>query len=422
MFVIVITLCSIYLQEIKFKSRTDTPDLKQKANQEENFECRRYKNRSRNTNFSFQHSSQKNRDTFDPFVSEDFQITPLKKYLKSDSPVSNSQLKKRRLSQSSSDRKDTVIPSSSKAKKAKTGLSCHYFTSTPLKGSNKTQEHRRSKQKFNLSAIERRFSPIDKLSKHIPELEDDFKYQPRPMVNTPETFNTKNQTPTFNVANMPAYEISGHDTSTTLNLTRNNKTPSEVSSISNLYESENIISGRKETSFLETVERSNVFLQCLSEDPTNVTLKSDSAFASNVTPKLENTTKITGGSDSSLMRYRQKFLQSEKVLKSHKQISDCNQIYSIPKPEVFTDETEKAKLTSPEFHYKPFRQEAYTKDKTLDIMKLYHKEKDITESRDSFHLNHTMTSEDMIVHTPVVTDHCLDESSSERKNSGGVAT
>ena len=418
-----IVKCSIYFQEIELKSRADAPDHKQSPTQKERFECRSYENRSRNTKFSFQHSGQKNRDTFDPFVSEDFQITPLKKYLKSDSPVLNSYSKKRRLSQSSSEGKDTVIPSNSKSKKAKTGLSGHYFTSTPLKGSNKIQEHKRSKQKFNLSAIERRFSPINKLSKHIPELEDDFKYQPRPMINTPETFNTKSQTPTFNVANMPAYEISGHETSTTLNLTRNNKTPSEVSSISNLYESENIISGRKETSFLENVERSNVFLQCLSEDPINVTLKSDSAFTSNVTPKHENTAKITGGSDSSLMRYRQKFLQSEKVLKSQEHISDCNQINRVPKPEVFTDKTEKAKLTSPEFHYKPFRQAAYTKDKTLDIMKLYHKEKDIIESRDSFHLNHTITSEDMIVHTQVVTDHCLDESSSERKtHSGGVAT
>ena len=299
----------------------------------------------------------------------------------------------------------------------------------------KSKHNSRSKQ-FDISSLGSRFSPIQKLPKQLSKEEDDFKYKPRPMVkNTPETFKPRNQTPMFNVSNISsAYESSDHDSSTALKITGGSDI-SKVRCFSDLYETENVVtvtvkgtdsleaSGR--ASSLESVERSNVFLHSLLEDPIVTALKKGYS-RSDAAPKQDKT--VTDGTNSSLLRYRQKFLQSEEILNSSAETSNIDNNCDISKPETVSSKNEEANnhvrsVLDTEFRYKPFHGQTIVKeDKKLD-MKLYVNQKEVTAKIDSFHLNHTITSEEIPVNqTPVVTDHHFEKSQTKiRKHSGGVA-
>ena len=554
-FLVIFLTCSIHRVILIWCSAPFCKTFKTNVLYLQETEYKKSGKRNSYTTFSSQKQDQKIRQTLNLFAAEDFQVTPLRKYAKSDSSLPHDDTRRERHSKADSEKKERFVASESLSEQAKCEYT-EYFTSTPLKDLDKHKHSSKPKRKFNFSTVDNSFSPIKKIPKHLPKPEEEFKYQPRPVVNTPETFKPRNQTPMFNVSdissayetsahdcfadskisrssavskfgspslsylhetenvssartketgsfdlgknkhnsrskqfdilsldsrfspiqklpkqlskeeddfkykprpmvkNTPetfkprnqtpmfnvssissAYESSDHDSSTVLKITGGSDI-SKVRCFSDLYETENVVnvtmkgtdsfeaSGR--ASFLESVERSNVFLHSLLEDPINTASKKGCSH-SGAAPKQDKTG--TDGTNSSLLRYRQKFLQSEEILNSPAQTSNIDNNCGISKSETVSSKNEEANnhvrsVLNTEFQYKPFHGQTIVKeDKKLDIMKLYANQKEVTAKIDSFHLNHTVTSEEIPVNqTPVITDQHLEKSQTKiRKHSGGVA-
>ena len=380
--------------------------------------------------FRFSKHGKKPQFKYDPFASEDFQITPLRKYSKNDAPVTQTHdnSRKRGCPQSSQEW-DMCGTGESNPKHANTSHSDTYFTSTPVKNLDKFKLPAKSKDKFNFSVFGDSFSPIPTLSRHIPEVEDDFQYQPRPMINTPETFKARSITPVLSNASATVKNI---------------QTPEDPSNYptfscgndSSQYEPETILSTSKvkehgfyetssKESYLESVKRNNIFLQCSSEDP--VAQLFNVQGSPQVTPKQRNE-KVHSGSKSSLLQYRQKFRQYKTELNLSDQQSKETERLNLTSTQLHVNKSEEAKNLfcsdlEPEIQYKPFKKLTSDKERKTDIMRLYqdHKGTDVREG--SLRQNCTVMLQSMpTTHQLEETEHQLEETHTKvRRLSGGEA-
>lgn len=345
----------------------------------------------------FQKHGKRSHSYIDPFANEDFQVTPLGKYSKHDSrhlQSYNSQEKREQFSFCNSDLT---------TKHSKRGHCDTYFTSTPLKDSDKIKLCHGSKHKFDFSYLGSSFSPIDKLPRHhVSELEDDFTYHPRPMVATPENSLSSARTPVFP---MSSFYSSTADTKTEKDTSVSTEPScpwvksdfglhpclSDTESIFRQHGSD--VTSTKET-FLESVEKNNVFLMNSSEDPFAVARTVFKEDNSKFTPKSCDEI-VLADSNSSLMQYRQRLISPENIRGSSAQHTKGINLSVAEKSHTVStaEETEKPilRMCDPDFQYKPCRKITPKVDKKADIMTLYQKYKEASNT-DCLLPNHLISS------------------------------
>ena len=385
--------------------------------------------------FSFQKRSKKSQSAFDPFAAEDFQITPLRKYSKQETPMAQDYDSKRKREHGMFDKLDsnekypkkvhhdrhsrqqenysTSTPlkeTDNLQSKEKHSRKAHidrqsrkqdsYSTSTPLKNTDKPKhhhKHHKSKHKFDFSFINSSVSPIERLPKlqkhHVPELEDDFTYKPRPMVNTPEGSLIRKQTPVFNTSlfiTSPVEIKPVHETSKS----SDSSYPWEKSNFgkwSGTFDTESILSRQESAeaasshSFLESAEKSNVFLRNSTENPVDTIFSQEVTDDSRSSPQEADIVSVTGN-NSSLSRYRQKLLEEENGINSPtpqtKDSQNISQCIAVKSDNLF-----EAGDFKDDFEYKPHRITPPTEDKDVDIMKLYQKHKETSDTDGGVLLN-----------------------------------
>ena len=341
--------------------------------------------------FSFQNQNKKSQSAFDPFATEDFQVTPLRKYSKQESPLASKHDSRRKREH------NTFNYPELNEKHSKRVHQDNYSTSTPLKETDKPKhqhKHRKSKHKFDLSFLNSSVSPIEKLPKlskhHVPELEDDFIYKPRPMVNTPDGSLIRKETPVFNTSSFitSPVEIRPADEVSKSSEFSYPWEKSNFGTCANVFDPESVLSRHKSAetsssqSYLESVEKSNVFLRNSAANPVG-TLFKEVKECTKVTPKKTDGIAVTG-SNSSLARYRQKLLESENELNSSIHQAKDSQKAHFEKSDSLlgtggNDKTFPIAFEA-EFPYRPHRITRPDEDKSVDVMKLYQKHKETSET------------------------------------------
>ena len=347
--------------------------------------------------FSFQRRSKKSESAFDPFAAEDFQITPLRKYSKLDTPIASDYGNKRKRDHNAFDKVALSDKESKRVHEEKQSRHHAYSTSTPMKEMDKPKhhhKHHKSKHKYDFSFLNSHVSPIEKLPKlhkhHVPELEDDFTYKPRPMVNTPESSLIRKPTPVFNTSLITSpIEIRPNLEASKSSDFSYPWEKSNAGKCSGMLDTESIFSRHESAdaascqSFLETAEKSNVFLRDSTENPIKTIFSQENA-ASGRTPQASLRTPqksdivAAKGNNSSLSRYRQKLLEEENEAIS--QVNQACESQNMSHSNVINSDN--MFDTGDDFEYKPHRITPPTEDKVVDIMRLYQKEKE-TDGRDN---------------------------------------